>query len=259
MEEKTQAELLREKLFMENKHGSSVLSDEEMNRADDFSDDYISFLNCVKTEREAVAFAVEEARKRGFKEFDRDSKYNPGDRIYFVNRKKAVILAIIGNKTADEGVRIAAAHIDSPRLDLKPNPVYEADKMAFLKTHYYGGIKKYQWTVTPLALHGVIIRKDGTTVNVNVGEDANDPQLCVTDLLPHLASEQSKKPLSTAIPGENLNVVIGSREFNDDSGADSVKLNILNILNEKYGIVEEDFLSAELELVPAKKGCRYRI
>lgn len=254
MEEKTQSELLREKLFMDSKHGSSVLDDEEMKKADSFSADYIDFLNCVKTEREAVSFAVDEAKKKGFAEFDRSKQYNPGDKVYFVNRNKAVILAVIGNKKADEGVRISAAHIDSPRLDLKPNPMYEADKMAFFKTHYYGGIKKYQWTVTPLALHGVVIKKDGTTVNVNVGEDENDPQFCVTDLLPHLASEQMKKPLATAIPGENLNVIIGSREFKGDSSSDSVKLNILNILNEKYGIIEEDFLSAELELVPAAKA-----
>lgn len=254
MSDKTQSELLREKLFMENKHGSSVLDEKEIDKVDSFAVDYMSFLNMVKTEREAAAFAVEEAQKHGFVKFDRKDQYKPGDRVYYVNRNKSVILAVIGKKNADEGVRIAAAHIDSPRLDLKPNPLYEADKLAFFKTHYYGGIKKYQWTVTPLALHGVIIKKDGTCVSVNVGEDENDPQFCVTDLLPHLASEQMKKPLATAIPGESLNVIIGSREFKDDSGSDSVKLNILNILNEKYGIIEEDFLSAELELVPASKA-----
>ncbi len=174
-----------------------------------------------------------------------------GDRIYRNNRGKAVLIAVIGTAPIDEGVRLCAAHIDSPRLDLKQNPLYEDNELALFKTHYYGGIKKYQWTAIPLSLHGVIIRADGETVTVNIGENENDPVFCVTDLLPHLATEQMTRNATKVIRGEDLNILIGSMPFKDDDASESVKLNIMNILFEKYGITESDFCSAEVEVVPA--------
>lgn len=254
MSEKSEYELLKEKLFVENQNGSQKLSESEIAAADEFAEDYKRFLDAAKTEREFVTEAAALAQKNGFKEIGKDTKFAPGDKVYYINRKKALIAAVIGKQNVEQGTRITAAHIDSPRLDLKPNPLYESDDLAFLKTHYYGGIKKYQWTAIPLALHGVIIRKDGESINICIGEDAGDPQFCITDLLPHLAAEQMKKPLSTAIPGESLNILVGSRQFKDDKGSELVKLNILKILNEKYGIVESDFVSAELEMVPAAKA-----
>ena len=181
-------------------------------------------------------------------------KLSAGDKIYRINRGKAVIAAIIGSEPIESGVRLCAAHIDSPRLDLKQFPLYEDNEMALFKTHYYGGIKKYQWTAIPLSLHGVIIKSDNSSVKVNIGEDENDPVFCVTDLLPHLATEQMKRNLAQGIKGEELNIVVGSRPFKDDEASEAVKLNILNILNEKYGIIEDDFISAELEAVPAFKA-----
>ena len=181
-------------------------------------------------------------------------KLSAGDKIYRNNRGKAVIAAIIGSEPIKSGVRLCAAHIDSPRLDLKQFPLYEDNEMALFKTHYYGGIKKYQWTAIPLSLHGVIIKSDNSSVKVNIGEDENDPVFCVTDLLPHLATEQMKRNLAQGIKGEELNIVVGSRPFKDDEASEAVKLNILNILNEKYGIIEDDFISAELEAVPAFKA-----
>ena len=162
-------------------------------------------------------------------------------------------LAVIGTEPVEKGVRIAAAHIDSPRIDLKPNPLYEEAEMALFKTHYYGGIKKYQWTTVPLALHGVFCKKDGTTVEVSIGENDDEPCFVVTDLLPHLAQDQYKRTPGELIRGEELNILVGSRPFKDDESSELVKLNILNILFEKYGVTEEDFLSAELECVPAGK------
>lgn len=167
------------------------------------------------------------------------------------NRDKALLLAVIGSRPIADGVSIAAAHIDSPRLDLKPNPLYEDSRLAYFDTHYYGGIKKYQWTAIPLALHGVVIRRDGTSVQVRVGEEAGDPVFCVTDLLPHLGTEQMKRTAAEVVKGEDLNLLIGSRPFRDDEGSELVKLNVMRLLHEKYGITEADFLSAELEVVPA--------
>ena len=174
-----------------------------------------------------------------------------GDKVYVCNRGKGLMLAVIGRKSLSEGVNIGAAHIDSPRLDLKPNPLYEDSELAFFKTHYYGGIRKYQWVTIPLELHGVIVLKNGSVLKVAIGAGAGDPVFTVDDLLPHLGAEQSKRPLGEAIPAENLNILVGSRPFKDDEGADRVKLAVLDILNQKYGIVEEDFISAELEVVPA--------
>lgn len=251
---KSQAEVLKETLLMNNKNGGIVYSDDELKKADTYCDGYKDFLNKAKTEREAVNFAVAEAQKRGFVPFDKSKKYQKGDKVYLNNRGKSAIFAVIGGKPLDEGVRITAAHIDSPRLDLKQIPLFEDTQIAFFKTHYYGGIKKYQWMTIPLALHGVIVKKDGTQISVAIGEDAGDPLFCVTDLLPHLAKDQMKKPMVEAIAGESLNVIIGSRPFRDDKVSELVKLNIIKFLNEKYGIIESDFLSAELAMVPAYKA-----
>lgn len=245
---------LKEQLFMKKKNSGLIMSDTEMKAADKFCDGYKKFLDDGKTEREAANAAVALAEKAGFKEFDRSKKYKAGDKVYLNNRGKAVILSIIGKDSIENGVNILAAHIDSPRLDLKQNPLYEDAEMAFFKTHYYGGIKKYQWTTVPLALHGVIVKKNGEKTEVRIGEDDKDPVFVVTDLLPHLAEEQMKRPAAKIIAGEELNILIGSRPFKDDEDSELVKLNIMNILFEKYGIVEEDFLSAELEAVPAFKA-----
>ena len=252
--EKSQAALLKEKLFYKKVNASKKMSDEQIKSADEFCENYKIYLDKGKTEREACSESIEMAIAAGFKEFKIDTKYNPGDKIYCVNRKKSIILAIIGNESISKGVKMAAAHIDSPRLDLKQNPLYESEEMALFKTHYYGGIKKYQWTVIPLALHGVIFDKDGKEITVNIGEDDNDPIFCVSDLLPHLAQDQSKRSLPEGIKGEELNIIVGSRCFKDDEASETVKLNILNILFEKYGITEADFLSAELEAVPNYKA-----
>ena len=253
--EKSRAEELKEKLFYNPKHASEVISQEESDKADAFCEEYKNFLNKAKTEREAVEYVVEKAEKNGFVEFDRAKKYNAGDKVYYNNRGKSIILAVIGKKCLENGTRLSAAHIDSPRLDMKQNPLYEDTEIAYFKTHYYGGVKKYQWTAIPLSLHGVIVKRDGTKAYVNVGEDDNDPKFVVTDLLPHLAAEQMKRTLADGIRGEELNILIGSRPFKDDEASEKVKLNIMNILFKKYGIIESDFLSAELEAVPAFKSC----
>ena len=245
---------MKKELFYEPKHAMDIVDETVVKAADDFCEGYKAYLDFAKIERESVDFFVAEATKRGYTEFDNTKKYNAGDKVYFNNRGKAIILCVFGKKSIAEGVKISAAHIDSPRLDLKPNPLYEEASLAYFKTHYYGGIKKYQWTAIPLALHGVVIKANGEAVKVNIGEDENDPQFCVTDLLPHLAQNQMKQTMSEGIQGEQLNILIGSRPFSKDEGAEKVKLNIIKILNEKYGMVESDFLSAELELVPAFKA-----
>jgi len=253
-DKKTEASELKEQLFMKRRNTGLAMSDSEIAKADKFCEGYKEFLDTGKTEREACAEAVRLAEKAGFVPFDKTKQYKAGDRIYVCNREKAVILAVIGKKPVSEGVNLAAAHIDSPRIDLKQNPLYENEGLAYFKTHYYGGIKKYQWPVTPLALHGVIYKADGERVDVKIGEDDNDPVLVITDILPHLADEQYKRPVSKLIQGEELNILIGSRPFRDDKASETVKLNIMKILNEKYGIVESDFISAELECVPAYKA-----
>lgn len=252
--EKSQAKLLQEKLCKQKKNGALIMSEKDIKSCDKYCEGYKKFLDAAKTEREACSYAEDAARKLGYVPFEKNMKLSAGDKVYYVNRKKAVILAVIGKAPISEGVHIAAAHIDSPRLDLKQNPLYESDETAFFKTHYYGGIKKYQWGTTPLSLHGVIIKADGSSVTVNIGEDENDPVFCVTDLLPHLATEQMKRSSAEILKGEELNILIGSRPFRDDDVSDKVKLNILSILNEKYGITESDFVSAELEAVPAFKA-----
>ena len=256
MEEKQKkaGELRREALFYQPKNGYDRLSAQDEADMNAYCGDYKKFLDAGKTERECVDEAVRLAEAKGFKPFTRGMAVNPGDKFYRVNRGKALMLAVIGTRPLSEGVNIGAAHIDAPRLDLKPNPLYEDAELAFFKTHYYGGIRKYQWVTIPLELHGVVALKDGSTVKVSIGGGVDDPQFTIDDLLPHLGAEQSKKPLGEAIPGESLNLLIGSRPFKDDDGADRVKLAVMELLNQKYGIVEEDFISAELEVVPAFKA-----
>lgn len=247
-------EELKNELFYKPKHAVNLVTEDEVAKADEFCEGYKKFLDEAKTEREATERVKADAIKLGFQEFVADKEYKAGDKIYFVNRGKSIILAVIGEKSLKEGVKIAAAHIDSPRLDLKPNPLYESDELALFKTHYYGGIKKYQWVAIPLALHGVIIKADGSRVEVKIGEEQGEPKFVISDILPHLGAEQGKRTLSEGIQGEELNVIVGSRPFKSDEGSELVKLNILKLLNEKYGIKEADFLSAELEVVPAFKS-----
>ena len=249
--QKTPGELRREALLYQPKNGYDRLNPAEEADMNAYCEDYKKFLDAGKTERECVDETVRLAEYHGFKPFVRGMVLNPGDKLYRVNRGKAVMLAVIGSKPLSEGVNIGAAHIDAPRLDLKPNPLYEDAELAFLKTHYYGGIRKYQWVTIPLELRGVIALKDGFTVKVSIGAGEGEPRFTIDDLLPHLGAEQSKKPLGEAIPGESLNLLIGSRPFAGDEGSDRVKLAILDLLNQKYGIVEEDFISAELSAVPA--------
>lgn len=247
-------EELKNELFYKPKHAVNLVTEDEVAKADEFCEGYKKFLDEAKTEREATERVKADAIKLGFQEFVASKEYKAGDKIYFVNRGKSIILAVIGEKSLKEGVKIAAAHIDSPRLDLKPNPLYESDELALFKTHYYGGIKKYQWVAIPLALHGVIIKADGSKVEVKIGEEQGEPKFVISDILPHLGAEQGKRTLSEGIQGEELNVIVGSRPFKSDEGSELVKLNILKLLNEKYGIKEADFLSAELEVVPAFKS-----
>lgn len=254
MDKKDEAKALFEELAYTPKNAALTLPEKTVKEADAFCVDYMKFLDDAKTEREAVLTAEAIALKNGFKEFVAGKKYSKGDRVYVNNRGKAIMFAVIGSEPIKKGVRIVAAHIDSPRLDLKPNPLYEADELALFKTHYYGGIKKYQWTAIPLALHGVMVKKDGTIINVNIGEDDGEPKFVITDLLPHLSREQYERTLDEGIKGEELNILVGSRPFKSDEGSELVKLNILKILNDKYGVTESDFLSAELEAVPAFKA-----
>jgi aspartyl aminopeptidase len=245
---------LKEKLTYNPKHVQTYIEADEVKKADEFSEGYKAFLNVAKTEREAVIEAIKQAETAGFVPFEQDKKYVAGDRVYLNNRGKSVIFAVIGKKGCTEGIRIAAAHVDSPRLDLKPNPMYEDSEIAYLKTHYYGGIRKYQWPVIPLAMHGVIVKNDGTIVNICIGEKEGEPKFVISDLLPHLAAKQSERKLYDGIRGEELNVIIGSRPLDNSDESQLVKLNILNILFETYGITESDFLSAEIEMVPAYKA-----
>ena len=254
MNSQKDAKQLKEELFTKKKNACLILSDEDIKAADEFCVGYKSFLDDAKTEREAVKEAVRLAKENGFLEFDFSKKLKPGDKVYKVNRDKAVLLAVIGTDDISKGVRISAAHIDSPRIDLKQNPLYEDGELALFKTHYYGGIKKYQWTTVPLSLHGVVFLKTGEKVNIVIGECEDDPVFCITDLLPHLAQAQMKRTASEIVKGEELNILIGSRPFKDDKESEKVKLNIIKLLNEKYGIEEDDFISAELEAVPAYKA-----
>lgn len=241
---------IRDELFYKQKNGYDTMSTQQRIDMEDYCRGYMAFLNEARTEREAVKIAIEMAEDKGFVEYVDGMKLAPGDKVYCNNRSKALMLAVIGRKSLEEGCVIAGAHVDSPRIDLKQNPLYESDELAYFKTHYYGGIKKYQWVTIPLELHGVVALKNGETIDVSIGHDPSDPQLVITDLLPHLGKEQMRKTMEEGITGEGLNILIGSIPYADE-GSDRVKLAVMSILNDRYGIVEEDFLSAELTAVPA--------
>jgi len=243
-----------EELLNKSENGYAALTQEQKAEMEHYCKRYAAFMDACKTEREATAWAVSTAMQNGFKPLTAGMTLKPGDKVFYNNRNKSIILAVIGSESLAHGANICAAHVDSPRLDIKPNPLYEDSEIAYFKTHYYGGVKKYQWATIPLALHGVVYRKDGNVVTVTVGEDENDPVLYVSDLLPHLAADQMQKTAAKVIEGEQLNVILGSQPASGEEG-DAVKLHILKLLNEKYGIVEADFLSAELNVVPAGK-CR---
>ncbi|MCP4176358.1 MAG: aminopeptidase [bacterium] len=258
MSKETNDERLQSALANEFKNAWQGLTKDAAKIVFNFADEYKNFLDKGKTERECTKIILKYAKDNGFtdinKLIDSGKKLKPGTKIYATNRDKSIALFVIGKDNIEKGINIVGSHIDSPRIDVKANPLYEDTEMAFLKTHYYGGIKKYQWTAMPLALHGIIIDEDGKKIDVNIGEDRDDPVLYITDILPHLAKDQNDKKLSEAISGEKLNVLIGSIPYGDEKIKDKVKFNILKILNEKYGICEIDLTNAELELVPAGKA-----
>ena len=247
---KKDLEELKKKLFVSKENGWLDLNNNTKQDIFSYAKGYINYLNNSKTEREIISSSKKIAEENGFKNIEKIKELKPGDKVYYVNHEKSMYLAIIGKDDIEKGLNIIGAHADSPRLDLKPNPLYEDSELAFFKTHYYGGIKKYQWTTIPLAIHGVIVKANGEKVEVKIGEDENDPIFTITDLLPHLAQDQMEKKLKNGIDGEDLNLLVGSIPYDKDI-SEAVKLNILNILNEKYGITEVDFTSSELELVPA--------
>ena len=244
-----------EKLSYKKKNVYEEASAEKIKDILTYAEGYMEYLDLAKTEREATAVSIEMAEKCGYTEYKFGDALKVGDKKYLNNRGKSLYLFKVGEADIEKaGIRILASHIDSPRLDLKQIPMYEDSGMGFMKTHYYGGIKKYQWTAIPLALHGVIVKNDGSSVNVVIGEDPKDPVFYINDLLPHLAAKQSQEALGTAISGETLNILIGGMPYNDPDVSDKIKLTALSYLYEKYGVTEADFLSAELSLVPAYKA-----
>ncbi len=245
---------LYEELSLKNKNAFLCMSDDELKEMNSLCDEYRSYLDRGKTERECVEISVEMAEANGFVDIESKKELKSGDKVYIINRGKGLMLAVMGTEPMQKGLNIVGAHVDSPRIDLKQNPLYEADDMALLKTHYYGGIKKYQWTTIPLAMHGVVYKKNGEKVNIKIGEDANDPVFCITDLLPHLAVKQMSKKMTEGIEGENLNILVGGYPVNDDDISEKVKFTVLKHLNDKYGMVEADFRTAEIEMVPAFKA-----
>ena len=248
-----EAKNLKEKLFRNKDNAWETVSEEEKTKIFDFSNKYIDFLSNNKTERECIKTIKEKLEKNNFKNIETIKNLKAGNKVYYINREKSVFAAIIGEESPEEGFNIIGAHIDSPRLDLKPNPIYESEELALFKTHYYGGIKKYQWVNIPLSMHGVIINANNEKIDIIIGEDENDPIFTIADLLPHLASKQEKKTLKDGIEAEELNILIGSIPYKGDID-EKIKLNILNILYEKYGIKEQDFVSAEIEFTPAMKA-----
>ena len=248
------SEELKNKLFDKKESGWKKINEDEKTKIAELSKKYMDFLNKSKTEREFVKNARKLADEHGYKDIMEFSSLKPGDKIYFINRNKSMYLAIIGTENIENGLHIIGSHVDSPRLDLKPNPLCEDTGLAYFTTHYYGGIKKYQWTTIPLSIHGTIVKTNGEQIALCIGEDENDPIFTITDLLPHLAQDQMQKKLKDGIDGEDLKLLIGSIPYNDEKGTDLIKLNILNILNKKYGITEADLSSSEIEVVPAFKA-----
>jgi len=253
MAEKTPNQQLAEKLLYKPAYVADKDADVKQ-KAHDFAEGYKKFLDAGKTEREVAAESEQMLKDAGYQQFDPKKTYKPGDKIYFVQCNKAVVASTIGTKSFEDGFHLVIAHTDSPRLDLRPTPLYESDHLSYFKTHYYGGIRKYQWGTIPLSIHGVFTREDGSTVTVRVGEDENDPVFCITDLLPHLGAEQNARPLKDGIKAEELNILIGSDAVDDEEVKEAVKLNTMILLNEKYGITEKDFARAEIEIVPAYKS-----
>lgn len=245
---------LFEELSYSRKNVYENLGEEENKKMQSLCDEYRKFLDKGKTERECVEQSIKMAEKEGFKPLESFDNLKSGDKVYKINRGKNILLAVIGTENIENGINLVGAHIDSPRLDLKQNPLYESNSMALLKTHYYGGIKKYQWTAIPLAMHGVVFTKDGTKVTLNIGESDSDPVFCVTDLLPHLAKDQMSKKMIDGIEGESLNILFGGMPVNSADVSEKVKFAVLKKLNKDYGITERDFLSAEIEIVPAFKA-----
>ena len=245
---------MRNSLFYEQKNGYDLIGTEERKTLEDYCLGYMAFLNSSRTEREAVNNAIAMAEERGFVAYEPGMELRPGMKLYRNNRGKALMLAVIGRKDLGQGAVIAGAHVDAPRLDLKQIPMYESDEMCFFRTHYYGGIKKYQWVTIPLELHGVVALKNGDVIDVSIGREPDEPKFVITDLLPHLAADQMKKTMSEGITGEGLHILIGTAPYADE-GKDRVKLAVLSILNDMYDITEEDFLSAELTAVPAFDVC----
>ncbi|MBE6616750.1 MAG: aminopeptidase [Ruminococcaceae bacterium] len=257
MSDKTKGQMMKEELFYKKKNAFETKTQDELKAAKDYAVGYAEYLDASKTEREAVLASIELLEKAGYKAYNLGDKISAGDKLYLNNRGKGLFAIKVGTENIENGVRICAAHIDSPRLDLKQHPLFENDGFAYFKTHYYGGIRKYQWATIPLALHGVVLKANGETVNVRIGDEAGDPVLCITDLLPHLAKDQNQKPLGQAFTGEGLNVILGTSPYFEEDGKvtpsdEKVKLNIMIMLNEKYGITESDFISAELSIVPAQ-------
>ena len=253
MSEKLSAKQYAEQLLYKPEYAADKQPDVK-EKAAAFAEGYKNFLDHAKTEREAAATSEQMLLAAGYKPFEPKKTYAPGEKIYFIQEHKAVVAATIGQKPFEEGFRLVIAHIDSPRLDLRPNPLYESDHLSYFKTHYYGGIRKYQWGTMPLAIHGVFTRADGSSVSFSVGEDENDPVFCITDLLPHLGAEQNARPLKDGIKAEELNILIGSDAVDDENVKEAVKLNTMILLNEKYGITEKEFMRAEIEITPAYKS-----
>ncbi len=252
--EKSPGTLLQEQLGKKWELAWKDLSEEDAQKVKEIGDDYIRFLTAGKTERQCVRISVELAEKAGFQPlefYQKNGRINPGDKIYQVHKEKTVVFFVAGKQAIDKGMAIVGAHIDAPRLDLKPSPLYESDDMAFFKTHYYGGIKKYHWVTIPLAMHGTVVKKNGEKIDISIGESPEDPVFCITDLLPHLSQEQNTKKMTEGITGEGLNIIVGSQPYPEKDLKEGAKLNVLNQLYIKYGIVEEDFATAELEVVPA--------
>ena len=252
MSEKLTAKEYAEKLLYTPEYDPDKQPDVK-EKDDPFAEGYKKFMDSAKTEREAAVVSEQMLLAAGYKAFEPKKAYAPGEKVYFIQENKAVVAATIGQKPYEEGFRLVIAHIDCPRLDLRPNPLYESDHMSYFRTHYYGGIRKYQWVTIPLQLRGVVAKKDGSVVDVCIGE-AGEPQLVITDLLPHLGGEQGRKPLNEAVPGETLNLLVGSRPIGDSEDKDRVKLHVMKRLHDKYGITESDFASAELEAVPAAEA-----
>lgn len=248
-----EAKDLKKELLYSRKTAIEVMTEEQKAGMEAYAKDYMQFLDSSKTEREAVTEGIRRAEEAGYIPYNFGDKIEVGGKYYMNNRGKALYMFRIGTENVENGIRISAAHVDSPRLDLKPNPLFEEGGFGYLKTHYYGGIKKYQWTAIPLALHGVVIKQNGEKVEIVIGEDENDPIFYISDLLPHLAKDQMSRTLRDAIPGERLNIMIGSTPY-DATPDGTVKLNMMHLINEKYGIVESDFQSAEISVVPAFKS-----